>query len=766
MLHEILLSLSGHPSPLLRNDHPDSAAGASVLSPPERELLAAAGHLSDLHCKLLSYAAQIGAAHPSVICRAVASAVESVHLAAFQAKILEVEDGVLRRDAALVGAYDIVPLTAVMAEFSGWTRRLEWLWDLVRFIAAGDRRDGQPSSSSSCRAAPLIDRLRGELQTGYADIGETALSLLRVAETAWLKQVSAWVLYGRLPALADNDFFIREDEAAEQGYSVDHDLLPCFVAPSTATSMLFIGTCLNRVRARSGTDPSVSGVGQLSSRIQELARLTFPINGATFTRAITAVRLHLSRTTLQKLLPLARVHEILLVLREFFLLGRGEFAMALTQQADEKIRNRWRRADNLAYQERDGIGTVVVKEGEVATALARTWAVLGSMLGQHADEDEGLELARDLLRLELFKPSSTAASKGTTDSGQHILRTIATTPFNNLLFSVPVDLTMHIPPPLDLFLSSSDLQVYTAINAYLLSVRRAHLRLTDLWKISSLRRHHPPPPRAPHGNTKAGIARTRLLRERWSARSLVMRRAWSTSSAAIFFLAETEAYLQVEVVEGLWSHFHAWLMGGGDHDPQSLSAAHRLYLGALARRLLLLNTKTTTTTTSTTTTTTRQGGGPASPSTFTEALHALLARADHLAAAVRRLHGVWAARDLEADEGVVDAFAGGSRAEEADAAQALRAAGDRVRAAVAAAVAALRALSVDGTFLAEMEGVGGGGGGVGEEEDGNEGRYVPRRIGGVDRLLMKLDFGGWLDGLEGGNGHGHGHGHDGGDYGF
>lgn len=208
MLHEILLSLSGHPSPLLRDNFTELKS-REVLSPPERELLKTAGHLSDLHCKLINHTGQISASHPSVICRAVSTAIKSIHLAAFQRKILEVEDGILRRDAALVGAYNIVPLTAVIGEFSGWTRRLEWLWQLAQFML-GDKK------TSPCRAALLINRLRNELQTGYADIGETALSLVQVAETAWLKQISAWVLYGRIPVLGEGDFFILEDRDDER----------------------------------------------------------------------------------------------------------------------------------------------------------------------------------------------------------------------------------------------------------------------------------------------------------------------------------------------------------------------------------------------------------------------------------------------------------------------------------------------------------------------------------------------------------------------
>lgn len=242
MLHEILLSLSGHPSPLLRtaqaaDPHVDGADGSSsssgsssfssLITPPERALLAGVARLSDLHVRLLSSGAQVAASHPSAICRAVAAAVEGTHLAAFQRRVLAVEEGVLRGDAGLVGAYNIVPLTAVVGEFAGWTGRMEWLWELVEFMldegGGGGRRGEQEqgkgkkaAKAAACTGAAVIDRLRGELQTGYQDIEDMARSLVRVAETAWVKQVSAWVLYGRLPGFGAGDFFIRKAQDADE----------------------------------------------------------------------------------------------------------------------------------------------------------------------------------------------------------------------------------------------------------------------------------------------------------------------------------------------------------------------------------------------------------------------------------------------------------------------------------------------------------------------------------------------------------------------
>jgi hypothetical protein len=506
--------------------------------------------------------------------------------------------------------------------------------------------------------------------------------------------------------------------------------------------LLFIGRSLNHIRVKGISNASSPELDLLSSHLQQLATLKFPINSANFSRVVASIRLSLSQTTLQKLLPLSRVIEILSLLREFFLLGRGEFAIALITEADDKIRSRWRRSDNLAYEKRDGLGNIVVKDGEVSAILARTWAAMGSLQGESEedqDEDELLELARDLVQLVLVKGTPTPPSKS--NPSPQAASKIASTPFRNLLLSVPVSLTLHIPSPLDLFLTPGDVQSYSSINAYLLSIHRAHLRLTDLWKITSLRRDHPAPPGPPYGSSTAGRSKVLTIRERMKERSKAMRSVWATSSAAVFFLGETEAYLQGEVVQGTWLGYKNWLIGETEsrptssksivddediwlkagrepstsithtHDPQSLADAHRRYLSALATSLLLTN------------------------SAFTDPLYHLLQQIDHLVALVHRVHSIWQSLDLEADEGVVDAFSDFHK-EEKDVKEQLVVIAGRVKAAIEELVKSLRDIDQ------EKEGWDNG---FAELVLGEEGAYVPAKVGRVDRLLMKLDFGGWFD---------------------
>ncbi|KAK4660904.1 hypothetical protein QC762_123130 [Podospora pseudocomata] len=782
MLHEILLSLSGHPSPLLRAAatlSPNDLSPTLSLTPSEAALLQPLATLSTLHTTIASQSNLISSSHPSVICRSVASSILSQHLHSFQQFLLQIESDILTKDSKMVGGYNIVPLTQVVGLIEGtWRRRMEFLGEVTGFMVTGMGKQQQQQQGERCTGPRLMDVLRKELQTGYEDVEVLARELLSVAEGTWLREVGAWVVYGQLPQKSDGDFFIRrvdrravagvgtgetgvtaqeeEEMKWEEEWVVEEYLLPGFVTPAAAASMLFIGRSLNQIRAKAVGDYSLRGKGHLSTQLERLSKLQHPLDAASFGRAISDIRRYLSRTTLQKLLPLSKVVETLGLLRDFFLLRKGEFAMALTQQADEKIRSRWKRAENMSWEKRDKLGNVTVKEGEVAAVLSRTWAAMGNMRGEYDDagdeEDEGVELARDLLRLTIAKRRAPSASgPAAVESG---LVNIADTPFRNLLFSVPVVLTLKIPSPLDLFLTQADLQTYTAINSYLLSLRRAHIRLTDLWKITSLRRHHPAPPGPSRGSTRGGRETVLLLRQRQTARSDMLRSAWATASAAIFFLGETEAYLQTEVVAGLSDGFHRWLTTGeDDYHPQSQTDLNK---PAQPPAPPTSNTTTTTTTNNNNNNNNKNNNeeqeandddiwlnesNTSSPPpnassflglhdpetlshahrlylrtlvsllllsrpTFTDPLYELLVQIDQLVACVNRLHQVWQAADLEADVGVVDAFVDLAK-EERDVQE-------------------------------EMEMV-----------MREKGEYVPRRVGGLDRLLMKLDFGSWFGGGSG-----------------
>ena len=771
MLHEILLSLSGHPSALF--DTPRGAEGLKpdaypLLSPPEAELLSSIGRLSRLHRLTRETASRISSSHPSTICRALATAITSSHLARFQQKVLDVESRILRKDASAVGAYNIVPLAGVVGEFDEWTRLMEWLWSLVSFVMPPDsNRDGLQhiaDHKTLSSGAAIIDKLRHEAQTGYPDIEEAALDLGNVAETAWLKQLSTWLLYGRLPTFGATDFFIQKaiDEVTEVQFVVNNKLLPKFVSQQTASSILFIGKSLNQIRALENASNApvailsrASELELLPVHLQHLSTVTAPISSAGLLEAVAAIRLSLSRNMLQHLLPLPKIIEILTLLQEFFLLGRGEFAVAFVTEANERIRSR-HRIPGRALQGKVGqsLQGVLLKEGEITAVLARTWSVLSTLSGEEEHSDDGLDLAMDVIHLALHKssnsrPATPGRAKGTIES----LPKISNIVFNDLLLSVPTSLTMDIRSPLDLFITNTDIDTYSSINAYLLAVRRAHLRLADLWRQSSIRREHPAPPAPQYSSTPSGKAILRARRQRTNARGREMRKVWATCGAAIFLLSESGAYFEGEVVQESWKHFREWIIRPeqrpsspgrpqssasavmpnritelsppdspsvgfrrsvtdserSPHDPESLASAHRRFLDSITYSLLLTDFS------------------------FTRSLREFFTHVDELVAFVTRLQIIQQNLDLEED-GVVDDLANYAQ-EEKEVELELDRARKRVDSDLKSLVARLREIDAERVGSSPYP----------RQSTLRSDGYEPWRVGGVDRLLMKLDWGSGAD---------------------
>ena len=756
MLHEILLALSsGGPSPLL---YPQSSnAGAShglpqsFLSPAEQALLQSLAHnLGDRNRNIRDHASAISSSHPSTVCRAVSTAIVSIYLAKFQRKILEVEQDILREDASIVGAHNIVPLSAIVGAFDGWSRKLEWLWKLVQYIRTPVLVPGEAqqmrSDHESRTAAELIEHLRDSTHTGYPDIEVISLDLVKVAETAWLKQVSAWVLCGRHPAHGTGDFFITRQAASKSqnglpwDYGVQDSLVPCFVAPHTANSILFIGRSLNHIRERQssltdGSSPvAAPELALLPKHLAHLSSLEFPLTSSGFSAAIGAIRLSLSQNALQKLLPLHKVLEMLQILKDFFLLERGEFAIALLAAADERLvsRNKIERPKQNLVNE---LASMTIKEGEVSAVLARTWTALTSYQSlDDEDVDEGLDQARELIRLSIKTVGVDRVSKSSSPS------------FNDLLLPAPTVLTLRVPSPLDLFLSAADVDTYSHVHAYLLSIRRAHIRLSQLFLLSVLRRDHPspkPPTSQDHHHAFDAMARMRIQADN---RARILRPIWATIASAAFFLAELGEFFQGEVVKSSWSTFHRWLVPTLTHDlrsghdsfmssirtseqphnsrptssqsvpdpalksfqdPETLTQAHRGYLASLEKALLLHDL------------------------TFTTTLRRLLTSIDHISALMQRLNTIQ--RSLDADtQNEVSIATNYLATEEERLAVDLKTSRSKVAGGVEALIEALQAIDA---ASAAQRGYQGDQGLM--ERDG----FVAWNGGSVDRLLLKLDYG-------------------------
>lgn len=752
MLHEILLSLSGHPSALFDaqavSSHVTSTAN-NLLSPPEAELLSSIGQLSRLHRKTRDHVAKIAAIHPSTICRAVATSITAHQLDKFQRKILDVESRILKQDASTVGAYNIVPLAGVVSEFSEWIRLMDWLWEISTFILSPDAPPkGEQIDSKTVSGAEVIDKLRTEAQTGYPDIEEAAHDLGKVAETSWLRQLSTWLLYGRLPSFGGPDFFIQRDDGdldEQHLFVLRNELLPKFVTRQTASSILFVGKSLNQIRSlpsaakRLDASTTVSELELLPKHVEQLSQVTAPVSTAKLSEVVANIRLSLSRNLLQYLLPREKIVETLTILHQFFLIGRGEFAVTLIAEADDKVTSRHR--GPLATKSSQSVKGVLLKEAEINQILARSLSILSTLSGEDDHTDDILDTATRLLHLTINNQAGNRpGTPGRAKDMDSVLPQLPILSFDELLLTVPASLTMTIQTPLDLFISKADLDVYSAVHACLLAIRRAHLHLSQLWRHSSIRRDHPCPPGYQYSNSAYGKAILSRRRQRTTKRAKDMRKVWATCAAAIFFLAESEAYFQGAVVQQSFKHFLTWVIGPQNilptesrsaaqslpsspgfhmstsenfiyqqHDPEALALAHRHFLCSIAYSLLLTDL------------------------IFTKTLRTFCAHVDELVAYVSRLTRIQQHLDLEEDEGVED-YAQNYKKEETEVSLELDRARRRLDSDLKALVERLREI--------DTERIGASAPAVADEGAREDGTYEPLRVGGIDRLLMKLDWGG------------------------
>ena len=761
MLYEILLVLSGTPSPLLdpiATSATDAGAQTrnglhSRLSPAEQELLRSlAQDLGQRNRDIKTITSVISRSHPSVVCRAISTAIVQTHLAHFQRRILEVEKDIISQNASLVGAHSIVPLSAIGGQFSGWAQKLDWLLKLVLFMQ--DCTDvhqalREPSNSIPCTAADILRRLRNSLHTGYPDIEVMARDLVKAAECAWLKQLSAWVLYGRLPSNGATDFFVFQGNvdasSLMQSYVIKDDLIPPFVSEPTAQSILFMGKSLNHIRERRIASSDSVSTGHspdltlLLNHLSHLSSLETPLNPSSFSTAIGAIRLSLSRNALQKLLPMSKVLGVLFILRDFFLLANGEFAVALVTAAEDRLSSRGgvqRSKQSLAGD----LASMTITDGEVAAVLARTWSSLASLQSLD-DEDvtDRVEQARESMSLTIKSPAADV------NEPREVADRTFNSSFDDLLLPTPTKLNLHLTSPLDLFLTQPNIDTYSNIHAYLLGIRRAHLRLSRLFLMSVLRRKISSKTGKISQNQPNGFGPYPPLRPAMDKGDRRMRTIWATIGFAMFFLAELGDHFHGEVIQNSWSSFYYWSMSGTktgsrsteldfplgkgpkdisgqfrpassrsgaestvqlSHDPETLTQAHTSYLKYLVSALLF------------------------DERDFKSLLRRLMTSIDHLAALMGRLGTLRQSLSFEADE-VNEGMSKNHNTEELSVLEALEASRLKVASGVQNLTEALRNINAARSSerrhqapVAKME----------------QHSFDPWNGATIDRLLLKLDF--------------------------
>lgn len=740
MLHEILLSLSGLPSPIwedLRNgrtpqDDGDDVSLGSLTSPAEKAMVEVLAELAHLHIKVRDATSIISTSHPSPICRAISTRIRTHHLRAFVEKVIHVETSILDQDAAYVGAYRIVPLSTIVSDFQPWARPLRWLWKTVQ-----PSQRSLVETPSSCSGAVILRSLRNEAYTGYTDLKNISEDLLVVGQQAWVHTLMPWILYGQIPSFGAADFMIQAGQPDDE-CCLRNDLVPYFITPATAETILSIGLALQQITPRTGLSQKTSNLTKsctalMPTSLQQIKSLQYPLKDTSVSNVVTFINDTISQAALSVILPVSVILDLLLVLQEYLLLRDGEFSTCLIQQAEKYL---------AAYQARSEASNPIRKLGklsdlnindaETSAVLDKTWAELSAFVPEKDSESQLRDKAANLLRLA--KPATSL-------------------PVSSLLPNA-ASLVLQLPlnSPMSIFMSAADIDCYRTLSAYLISIRRAEFQLTKLWREPTHRRCHPTPIGPPRSATRQGqhILVTRRRREDRRARS--MRQHWASISQALFLISELGSYFHGEVMQKSWEQLYTWLdidtssrpatsktssrpttsssqrpathvspnhtpettkhSRTRKNDPRTIALAHRKYLDALTHSLLLSNT------------------------TYTTLLSTLLHTTDHYVALFHRLQPIWTALDLQEDESITSAFSNYPQ-EETEIMAEMKRTNTNITGTVHDLISAIRDIEKQrdlpdlstGTAQLNMSGTG---------EDGS-GAFEPWRARTLDRLLMKLD---------------------------
>ncbi|KPI38294.1 uncharacterized protein AB675_11982 [Cyphellophora attinorum] len=731
---EILLALSGYQSDIFekvkRTDQSDEGLN-QVVSEPERAMLNVLGQIADLHVEIKTTAARIAGGHPSPICRGVAAAISDTHLVAFRKKIIAVEASILRRDAAYVGAYDIVPLSTIAGEFTPWTRRLRWLRNITHF--AMNAEGSEPRTACSGKA--MLDYLHSETRTGHSDLEELALSLEICAQKISMRSVAAWVLYGSLPTFGASDFMLQRKASATYGTAeatVDYALVPGFVTRQTAETILAIGNALNQIQAQLKTTAgaALSNVIKPSSLLPKhlklLESLQYPLSTWLVQQAMNEIEISISQNALAAILPVNQVADFLEVIRRYSLLSEGEFATGLIEQAASKLASRQSKHASKPVRKMGRVDDLTIKDAELSSVLTKTWDELAAVQSSDIGDNKISKLARTLLVLRGINVSSTGS-----ETSLSTLMPTATA----LSIDLPTDSNLR------LFLQAQDIATYSRITSFLLSIRRAELQLAQLWKLTSQRRCHPTPIGPPISATPYGQQALTTRRTRENHRSKIMRQHWASTSKTLFVFNELDAYIHGEVIHHSWAAFQDWLGTGVNgsrpassrsqgsrpgtgssttdalrssgrprqmNDPRTLASGHRAFLDALHAGLLLANSPLLT------------------------VLKEILNTIDHYVALFSQLSSIWQGLDLQEDEGVVDAFTNYKEDERNVLAEMTRCR-TSLEEMIVGLVEKLKAAEHDRTASDLQTGF--------EALDmASSHAFVPWKVRTLDRLIMKLDY--------------------------
>ncbi|KAF9946170.1 hypothetical protein BGZ72_000624 [Mortierella alpina] len=527
MLHELLVTLSGYPGDIFRPfpQEPEVATTFAVtdfpmLHPAEKEGLDRLAQLGFYFREFNTFIASCRSSshhssqkpstpapsQPGLYLTALANSLER-KLHSYRQVIVDTESAILSGEDNLGG---IVPLPTIAARFAPFQLVFPAISNLITEIQRAS------TNNTPFVGGRLINLLQDRAASGVPIQKEWMNELLRGCCGVMMRQIVCWVVYGQIQDPFEEFFIVRcrpasgtaersssasllrsrssmtatrkastNNSAApvskwQAEYALDERMIPAMIPSTLVEAMLFIGKSIataGQAQPKPTPIPQSMTARHLELILPLVEAISKPctLDGRFISGEILNVN-HLTNVIHQIRRDIAnhlwvvvqvgeKVIRTLKSFRRYFLLCDGEYGLGLIEVLEEFKRNRLSRL------------------GQFSSATSASVSIrdhdLGGMLSKAAQNTPAQDdPALQSFELRLLKVSKQKDSSG---DSMDVTPTTPTSIFDDQLLGIPVRLWYTLAWPLDLFLTSEDIEHYGDVFAFLMTVRKAQVKLQQAW---------------------------------------------------------------------------------------------------------------------------------------------------------------------------------------------------------------------------------------------------------------------------------------------
>ncbi|OCF35137.1 hypothetical protein I316_03178 [Kwoniella heveanensis BCC8398] len=465
-------------------------------------------------------------------------------LSSYELLVVETEARILNFDPAVVQDPEqgYVPLSNLVATFDGWQAPLSSLHALTQQLSSSPLSREQEKSGEQERGwtpGGLLDLIYDKTQTGNPSLKKIYTRILSSLIRLLLTHLVSFLLYGIAPTRSTpTSPSIAIDVGSDplspkyRIYRLNDHLLPSSIDRRTRESILYIGRVAATLKREGMSLPKslVDGV-----RVEIMAVKSLEEIGG-LDDAIQRARAEVGEWLWKHILTGPQLAEAIESLANYFLTRKADFACSLLREITRL------QLDKLVLSNPHSSSSVI-REQDLDLALLR------ASVGTSAELDSALEGLRFRLErgpLRAIPPAPAAhktvrsgtSGEGEGQDGSNEFRRL----FSSSLLGTPLELTMSITWPLDLFLSPTALSSYADINAYLLAFRDTQIKVQQCWtSLTASRRQHRRWTEAEDDGSLAG--------QEGDDRKHLVRNAWGTVRIMGWWLDQMIGHFMDDIID-------------------------------------------------------------------------------------------------------------------------------------------------------------------------------------------------------------------------